>query len=1124
MAEHEVRLQVGNGRFKSLNSILRQLNRQLDRVYQKGLNNNQTVSDKDITNLQTHMHDYGQAINNRQQQLSQQLDQARADVDQEAINNLVDQLEQLGEADQSLGRLFSSDKFENIGNYRVSSSSAFKTNRYTAYNRKLGNDIDELRHEIGRYSNRSKMVARRWEQAKENHVISGDTYHRYQDIQATLNKRNPSLSSQAKLLTREVQEQLSGLSEQRTNVQEKINSGSFTQSDIDQRRAYDEQIEQLKRYGQKLSDLNTNLKTTNERISEIDNELAHPSIKVTGGMSKWWQQHERGFYRGLGVSLLGTLGVTYSRGNSSILGSFDNLKSVAYSRGGNDRSVQNDLMSVGYSLGYNMKDTAQYLNAYTASTGRSDLNSKQLKQVVRAWAGLSLFTGAKDSTTRQLESTIGSLTNGMNSRDFTQVAGYIQNELNHSHMNAKADQQESALSTMLRIASGDGQALSKRDIRNIAGFQGVLASTGRSDLQGQAGAQAYQGLVSAFSPFNTTSFAIFNGGNPTVYASERNYADTIFNMQDAKKDPSKYQPAIRNLLANARTQTKGRENQRRMAAANLVELAKQNGGNLTPDQAYQLVKLEQENKLSKKNINKQTRGNGKSDNEKNYFKTAMRKVRQFFAARDNSRVKATRALNHLATKLRVINQLIPAMPILTSMATSAMGAVGSDLIGALGTKYGGKVLKGAGKVLSKTKDGKGVGRVLESATGLFTGGETAKGAEEATKTAEKTAQTTNNASKVLKSEDGTAKTSHKASSRRSKRSKARRGKTIRNHTKRAENHSKTKSRGKHLAETGLAVGTGLGALSSDNDNQAHASTRKRSRQGNTKTIKQLQTEVASNRKLLHEQEWKLIRHLNTFWDVFLRKVKESGSDSDDGGDISGLSGKGDKAIREIAKAVAKKDNLDAKLVYAQLALESADGTSQEAQKDNNFSGIKGSGGGEATDDGGTYQHFNSISEFANRYAEVLRNFPLHKGMTAQEYASALKHGKYGAYYTADEGSYAQQLQTWADKYALGGLKYHATGGVQNGDANPTINQLNIKATNDIRDLFSTVQVGKSNYIKVEKRPAKINVKIDTSQAKQIKKQDVVDTVIMNVFNEWLNNKQAQRLQQYYANETTGQFV
>lgn len=207
-------------------------------------------------------------------------------------------------------------------------------------------------------------------------------------------------------------------------------------------------------------------------------------------------------------------------------------------------------------------------------------------------------------------------------------------------------------------------------------------------------------------------------------------------------------------------------------------------------------------------------------------------------------------------------------------------------------------------------------------------------------------------------------------------------------------------------------GTLLGSLL--DDNTAHASTRKR------------------RNATAQSQDWKILRGYNKMLNHAMRVVQAAksitsgdGKDKDSGGDIGDLgSGKGDKAIRKIAKAVAKKDNLDAKMVYAQLALESADGTSEEAQKDNNFAGIKGSGGGAATDDGGTYQHFNSISDFANEYAKILANDGLRKGMSVDEFAQQLKNK---GYYTASESDYAAQLRTWVNKWAVGGIRTHATG-------------------------------------------------------------------------------------------------
>ena len=105
---------------------------------------------------------------------------------------------------------------------------------------------------------------------------------------------------------------------------------------------------------------------------------------------------------------------------------------------------------------------------------------------------------------------------------------------------------------------------------------------------------------------------------------------------------------------------------------------------------------------------------------------------------------------------------------------------------------------------------------------------------------------------------------------------------------------------------------------------------------------------------------------------------------------------GKAAMKEIADAIGEKLNILPALVYAQMAQESgAGGDSYLARTDKNFSGIKGEGGSAPTDgSGGTYQHFDSLSDYASRYAAILKNDGLSGMQSPEEYVHQLKNMNY----------------------------------------------------------------------------------------------------------------------------------
>lgn len=113
---------------------------------------------------------------------------------------------------------------------------------------------------------------------------------------------------------------------------------------------------------------------------------------------------------------------------------------------------------------------------------------------------------------------------------------------------------------------------------------------------------------------------------------------------------------------------------------------------------------------------------------------------------------------------------------------------------------------------------------------------------------------------------------------------------------------------------------------------------------------------------------------------------------------------GKAAMKEIADAIGKKLHIKPALVYAQMCQEAGpNGDSVLARQSKNFSGIKGSGGGIPTDGtGGEYQKFNTLSEYASRFAGILKNDGLENTNTPEDYVHKLKQMNY---FTADEGSY-----------------------------------------------------------------------------------------------------------------------
>ena len=102
-----------------------------------------------------------------------------------------------------------------------------------------------------------------------------------------------------------------------------------------------------------------------------------------------------------------------------------------------------------------------------------------------------------------------------------------------------------------------------------------------------------------------------------------------------------------------------------------------------------------------------------------------------------------------------------------------------------------------------------------------------------------------------------------------------------------------------------------------------------------------------------------------------------------GADLSNL------PLGNIATAISQNTGLPSNLIWAQLAHESANGTSQLAQEDHNYGGVKG--------EDGEYLHFDNDQQFIDymsNYYPKYREDGIYDAKNADQWAEALQHGGY----------------------------------------------------------------------------------------------------------------------------------
>lgn len=1107
MSQYTVKLDIGDGRFKSLASQLNRLNKEIDRVYQRGQDNNNTVSDKDLTNLQSHLSGLVQAINNKKQQANEQLDQARLVNATDQIAKYLDELKELTDASEESNQLFSSYKFNKVNNYRVTSSRAFRTNDFDKLNSDFQHDLTDLKDSVGKLSNRSKILERRWDRGVFNGAVTYERWQKYQDQNQTQSNEYDIYSNQYQELKNRYDGQLQQLTKERNVLNNRIQSGNGSKEDITKRSALDEQIIKMRKVDQTLSDLANTLNNTGSRIN-LSNAKLHDKqtvdtvvLPAKDSLKGFLSTHKRILTRSAIVGAVGNTIRAYNTGNSLILNNFDNIKSTVYASGLGENKVENTLADAGFSMGYGLDEMSNYLNNYTSATGNADLSQNQIKDVTRSWAGLSRYSGANDSTTQNLEY-VSAMTSLAGTKEFSSLANAIQNEITNSGMNAKANEQQQALANMYQTAFNvSGSTLSTRDQKEIAGFQGVMAQTGKSELQGQQGAQAYAGLVSAFQPSNIASLRLFTGNNP-AYQTREGHAQAIFDMQDASKHPYKYKTAIDNLLRNAKTQARTKNGDVTIASGNLYQLSKESGGNLSPQQAKDLVELYKHKKFTKKNVDKIVKGSGKGNKDK-YDKTGAKTIQQQQKAIQESEVKASHALNHFTHKLNWINKTFWISNIMsgvgTSMGVSMLGDLGVGLI------YGGYAKSGYQKIAGSLKN-RGFKGTLSAIKGR---GSSLK----------------DTVISIVSNAKSDKSSSSVSGTKTIKRAKS--GLKI-NPTTLVKSGSKVPAR--KIGKAGALIGVGMGAYalydSYKNDNKAHASTvnpkEDNSRSNNKKqsnkkassmTVSKLAKQVQNKYKRLHKSEWRLIDYLNTYWDIFLRKAKESGSSSSDdvGSDSGGDSAKSPEEWKDDIKKAAKAMGQNV----------------SDEQVNMIISMIKAESGGDPT----VTQQISDINSANGHPAQGLLQYV---PSTFEHYAvkghTNIKSGYDQLLALFNDSNWARDIHYgggWGPTgnpiktNATGGIRYHATGNTYStrvAQAPTSQFSMNLQHPLELQTLFKQNIRKSQNYIKVQRNRGKVNVNVNINRSNILKFQQVVDQTINEEFNLWLQSKKAEQYASFYSNE------
>lgn len=943
-----------------------------------------------------------------------------------------------------------------------------------------------FRSNVHNFSNTIDKVSRNYDTAQRTGYISYNRYQEYKASVESLNQRYAQFQDRLSPTgdIGQFRNRFKATQQEAQRAETKAQSSDATSADVRWARELDEQVKAMSKLNAQYEQQSNQLKESKSKLEDLGRAVESPDKNTQIGYNP---NSLKGFLYGrrfimsrlAAASMYNGVASSISQGDSIRLNSFDDIKATAYANGGHDNLTLRTLGNSGYRWGYAPDQMAQFAGAYTSSTGNVG-SIRDVDRVASAWARQSRVTGGNAQSTLALETSAGNAVN-MNSSQMSRLGNSITNSIINSGMNAKATQQQQGLAML--YDNGARYGMTASDERNMAGFQASLSKYG-SNMQGTQGAQAVMGMASTLGNYNNPAMRqLFAMNNPGRYMGIRGNARMLEDMQNLQKQPWKMRRVLMNATrayggdklvaaANISEASGGSvtvDQAKKMITAaqngdmsqkqfeNYVKRTTRSGkganklysktGTSTLQKynaalANSAMKASQSIDLMRKAISGFIEHSGPLGGAASGFLNAagsvggsvlgmwgMRKIGRMFGGRAAESIAKDTAKE--ATKGGRFSKLLRSGSML--FFKEGRRGIGKRVNGKL-TDLAGRFLKhdlgkgipgigtllNGGFALSDLAHGDlgnglldilgmipGIGSIADVAQMGGLGDKlTNKLKHMSVKDATRAARKHNSRHKASLSD---AEYLSEATGGRMSFKKAR--DFIRRHPK---------SWRAALAGGALAGGAYL----ANKDNESHADTVARDHK---KRAKKRKNATSQN------EDWKLLRGYNKMLDHAMRvvqaakSIKAGGGDnsksSDDDGDISGTGGKGDKAIRSIAKAVAKKTGMDAKNIYAQLALESADGSSEVSQKDNNYAGIKfanqpGATSGSPSPEGDNYAHFENTDAFANAYAKILEADGLHGGMSIDDWAQQLKNR---GYYTASEASYAAGLKSWADKWATGGV-------------------------------------------------------------------------------------------------------
>lgn len=639
------------------------LEKMTDRLFNKGKNNNFTLTDRDATNLR------GQAgsVQNRNNELQDKLSSSIKQYNDIRVGNKSVSNQDINALEQTISSLTSAlsrsyqavgansingrlnpqgelgDMFRETLNMRTKATTNFSrpysesaSRDYDNFNSGIKEQLKDFRSTVSNLSHQYKRTDNRVDDTIAGGRVSYERFKQYKTTFRTGTDKVGQTNDDVNGYKSRLQQQLADKQSQYSSIEAKEKRGQFSPNERDginsQKNVLNSEISTLKSSIDKLNEFNKALDKTQSTIDSSNSKLKQATTKdertgrtpLSVDASK---DSIAGILRsrataiiGAGVSAAG--GQMTSRlasGKNIRLASQENIAPImnaeANINGASkrmDNTILNRLQKAGNGAGYTGSQMSQFASTYTGTTGNTNYVTG-----ANATANLARYAGMGTDTANGLVNSLG-IAGGANT-GITKTSNVIAGSIANSGMSAQAQVQGDGLKSIYSNISNQGLSMSSGQARSIASLQGIMAKSGGSEMKGNLGAKAYNQVSNGIANgFNDPVIRALAGGNDPKYSGVEGSARFEEKLANAPKDPEMLNTITKNLNNTGNSEE-----------VNAQTMHEKFG--ITFKQAKDYLRAQKQGKLTKSYIEKENKKNAKTGNKngkKAYDKSGARTLNQ----------------------------------------------------------------------------------------------------------------------------------------------------------------------------------------------------------------------------------------------------------------------------------------------------------------------------------------------------------------------------------------------------------------------------------------------------------------------------------------------------------------